>query len=398
VTILVCPDSRSAVVITSTIGGAHVVEHLADLRRRLVDYPDDLVVMGPEVDLPAAAEFAAAARIAQPALGVVLVRHRVDTAVLTQALRAGIREVVASHETQRLGQACAASRELSAQVRRAAGLAPAPTDRRRGRVVTVFGGKGGAGKSTVATNLGVALAQSGVRTCLVDLDLTFGDVAVLLGLFPERTLAEAIPMAATLDSAGAASLVTTHSSGLHVVLAPAEPRTAEQVSAELVARLFTLFTELYDIVLVDTPPAFTEHVLAALDASDELVLVTTPEVPSIKNLKLTMQTLDLLGHPAERRRIVLNRADAQTEITAGDVASMIGAPVHTEVPADRAVPVSINRGVPLVLDAPKHAVAHAIRQIAAAVGPSGPAPTPTPAPAHRRNARRGFLRRKESLR
>ncbi|MHA6794912.1 AAA family ATPase [Pseudonocardia bannensis] len=393
-TILVCSDPRSADVLGTAVGGAHVVAHLGALRRHLSDSDDELVVIGPDIDLAAASEFAAAARVDRPALGVVLVRHRVDTGVLGQALRAGFREVVPAHETQRLGQACVASRALSEQVRRAAGLTPATTERRRGRIVTVFGGKGGAGKSIVATNLGVALAQSGTTACLVDLDLAFGDVAVLLGLFPERTLADAVPMASSLDAAGAASLVTAHASGLHTVLAPAEPRTAEHVPADLVTRLLPLLAERYDVVVVDTPPAFTEHVLAALDATDELILVTTPEVPSIKNLKLTLQTLDLLGHPADRRRIVLNRADAQLEIDADDVAQMVGASVHTEVPADRTVPLSINRGVPVVLDQPKHPVAHAIRRIAATLDSR---PEPPPDPVRHRSARRG-LRRKAAVR
>lgn len=395
-TILVCTDPRSAGVLVPAIGEADVVGHLADLRRRLADQPDDLVVMGPDIDLAAAAEFAAAARIDRPALGVVLVRHRVDTAVLTQALRAGIREVVPAHETRRLGEACAASRALSEELRRAAGLAPA-AGRTRGRIFTVFSGKGGAGKSTVATNLGVALAQSGARTCLVDLDLAFGDVGVLLGLFPERTLSDAVPMAATLDPAGAASLVTAHGSGLHVVLAPTEPSTAEHVPADLVARLIPLLAEQYDVVLVDTPPAFTEHVLAAVDASDELVLVTTPDVTSIKNLKLTLHTLDLLGQPADRRRIVLNRADAQTQLTADDVAAMIGAPVRAVVPADSVVTASINRGVPVVIDQPRHPVTRAIRQLACTVGRTeGPPEPDAPKPA-RRGLRRALLRRREAV-
>ena len=396
-TILVCNDPRNADVLVAAIGEADVVGHLADLRRHLADQPDDLVVMGPDVDLAAAAEFAAAARIDRPALGVVLVRHRVDTGVLTQALRAGIREVVPSHETRRLGEACAASRALSEDLRRAAGLAPAVAGR-RGRVVTVFSGKGGAGKSTVATNLGVALAQSGARTCLIDLDLAFGDVGVLLGLFPERTLSDAVPMATTLDAAGAASLVTAHGSGLHAVLAPTEPSTAEHVPADLVARLIPLFAEQYDVVLVDTPPAFTEHVLAAVDASDELVLVTTPDVTSIKNLRLTLHTLDLLDQPPERRRIVLNRADVQTKLTADDVAAMIGAPVHTVVPADWVVPASINRGVPVVVDQPRHAVTRAFRALAAAIGPEDRPPAAGGETTHRRGVRRGLLRRKEPVR
>jgi len=395
VTILVCHDSRTADVLTDAIGGAQVVGHLADLRRGLADSARDLVVIGPDVDLAAALEFAAAIRIDQPALGVVLIRHRLDTGLLTQALRAGVRDVVAAHDMQRLSQACRASRALSEQLRRAAGLPPASLDRRRGRIVTVFGAKGGTGKSVVSTNLGVAFTVAGARTCLIDLDLAFGDVAVMLSLVPEHTIADAIPMADTLDAAGVESLISPHTSGLHTILAPSEPRTAESVSADLVARLFPLVNGLYDIVLVDTPPAFTEHVLAALHVTDELVLVTTPEVPSIKNLKLTLQTLDLLGFPGERRKIVLNRADSRLKLSAADVSSMIEMPVHVEVPADRAVPLSINKGAPLVAERPKHPASRALRNLAAALWTGEGTAQGV---ARDRNSRRGMRRHKESVR
>jgi len=394
VTILVCHDSRTSDVLTAAIGGAHVVEHLADLRRQLTEQTTDLVVIGPDVDLGAALEFAATIRIDQPALGVVMVRHRVDTGVLTQGLRAGVRDVVGAHDMQRLGQACRASLALSEQLRRAAGMAPAAPNRRRGRIITVFGGKGGIGKSTVSTNLGIALDQAGARTCLIDLDLAFGDVAVMLSLMPERTLADAVAMADTLDAAGVESLISKHESGLHAILAPSEPRTAESISADLVAKLFPLLTELYDIVLVDTPPAFTEHVLAAMDVSDHIVLVTTPEVPSIKNLKLTLQTLDLLGFPADRRKIVLNRADAQLGLTAADVSSMIDTTVQVEVPADRAVPLSINQGVPLVAERPRHPASRALQSLATALR-EGEGTVSIPEQARHRSERRGWRRQKE---
>jgi pilus assembly protein CpaE len=396
-TILVCHDPRTADVLTAAIGGAQVVEHLADLRRTLSETSADLVVIGPDVDLGAALAFAATVRLDRPALGVVLVRHREDTAVLTQGLRAGVRDVVPAHDTQRLGQACRASRALSEQLQRTAGIAPAAQNRRRGQIITVFGGKGGIGKSTVSTNLGIALAQSGARTCLIDLDLSFGDVAVMLSLVPERTLADAVSMADTLDAAGVESLISKHESGLHAILAPSEPRTAESVSADLVAKLFPLLTELYDIVLIDTPPAFTEHVLAAMDVSDQIVLITTPEVPSIKNLKLTLQTLDLLGFPADRRKIVLNRADIHLGLSGADVSSMIDTSVQLEVPADRAVPLSINQGVPLVAEKPKHPASRALHALATMLWREEQTIS-IPEQARHRSGRRGWRRQKELAR
>jgi pilus assembly protein CpaE len=219
----------------------------------------------------------------------------------------------------------------------------------------------------------------------------------MLSLVPERTLADAVSMADTLDAAGVESLISKHESGLHAILAPSEPRTAESVSADLVAKLFPLLTELYDIVLIDTPPAFTEHVLAAMDVSDQIVLITTPEVPSIKNLKLTLQTLDLLGFPADRRKIVLNRADIHLGLSGADVSSMIDTSVQLEVPADRAVPLSINQGVPLVAEKPKHPASRALHALATMLWREEQTIS-IPEQARHRSGRRGWRRQKELAR
>jgi pilus assembly protein CpaE len=120
----------------------------------------------------------------------------------------------------------------------------------------------------------------------------------------------------------------------------------------------------YDYVVVDTPPAFTEHVLAAFDSSDQLVLIATLDIPAIKNLRLTLDTLDLLGYPNDSRVVVLNRSDAKVGLRAEDVVSAINQDIVLNVPTSTAVPASVNRGVPLVLDEPKHPVSLALRQLA----------------------------------
>lgn len=343
-----------------------VVTDMVAVRRTLADDPRHLlVVIGPDVDLSAATEFAASARVLRPALGVVLVRRRLDTSVLKEAIRAGIREVVKLDDLTGLTQACRASRSLSEQMTGdAEGLLEQRQDHDLGRLVTVFSSKGGCGKTTIATNLAAALAKAGQRVCLVDLDLAFGDVAIALQLFPERTIADLRANSGGIDRKAASSIITAHSSGLDTVLAPVEPGAAESITATLVGELLQCLKTMYDVVVVDTPPAFTDQALAAFDASDQLALVTTLDIPALKNLKLTLETLELLGYARERWSLVLNRADSKVGLAVDDVQKTLRTSIAAQIPSSRAVPAAINRGVTLVHDAPNHAVSVAVRDFA----------------------------------
>ena len=357
-------DPATASTLRAAIGeGTQVVEGLAALQRQLeVGGHDDLVVVGPSVDESIALEFAAASRIAEPALGVVLVRRRVDSAVLREAMRSGVREVVKSDDLSALASACTSSRELSTAFRTGQGEASAPVA--QGQLITVFAGKGGCGKTTMATNLAASLATGGRRSvCLLDLDLAFGDVAIALQLFPSRTLADAVGMT-RIDESAVRSLVTTHASGLDAIVAPVSPGTAESISGPLVHDLIAVLKRMYDMVVIDCPPAFTDHVLAAFDQTDHFVLLATLDVPALKNLKLTLETLDMLSYARDRWHVVLNRSDAKVGLSIADVEKTLGTPIALQVPSSRAVPTSINRGVPIVLDQPNHPVSTVVRKFA----------------------------------
>jgi pilus assembly protein CpaE len=341
-----------------------IVPDVVALRRLLADEPHhELVVIGPDVEMPAVVDFAGTERTTKPLLGVVLVRRRVDTLVLKEALRAGVREVVKIDDIVGLTRACLDSLELSRQMR-ADVLEPATVDSSLGRLVTVFSAKGGCGKTTVATNVAAAMARAGRRVCLVDLDLAFGDVAIVLQLFPERGMADVATMVNGVDRTAVGSITTSHSERLDTVLAPVEPGLAETVTADMVSELLQVLKHTYDVVVVDTPPAFTDHVLAAFDASDQLALVTTLDIPALKNLKLTLETLDLLGYARERWTVVLNRADSKVGLAVEDVEKTLGMSIAAQIPSSRAVPAAINRGVTIVHDAPGHPVSIALRKLA----------------------------------
>jgi pilus assembly protein CpaE len=341
-----------------------VVPDLVALRRLLVDDPrHELVVIGPDVEMSLVTDFTSGERVARPALGVVLVRRRLDTAVLKEALKAGVREVVKLDDLTGLTQACGESREVTSLLR---GTAPdvAASPAGLGRLVTVFSAKGGCGKTTLATNLAAACAKRGHRVCLVDLDLAFGDVAIALQLFPERGLADLAATGGALDRSSVASVVTPHSPRFDTLLAPVEPGVADTISAALVGDLLQCLKSMYDVVVVDTPPAFTDQVLTAFDASDHLALVTTLDIPALKNLKLTLETLELLGYARERWNVVLNRADSKVGLAVESVERTLRVPISAQVPSSRAVPAAVNRGVAIVQDAPSHAVSTSIRAFA----------------------------------
>ena len=320
-----------------------------------------LVVIGADIPLEAACQLAEGVRVARPELGVILLRHRLEVTALAQALRSGVREVVQADDLPALADAV---RRSSALTMALAGHHPSVAGR-EGKIVTVFSAKGGVGKTTLSTNVAAYLASTGARTVLIDLDLMFGDVAISLQLQPQNSLRDLVAMSGHLDLQGIESVVTKHEgSGLHVIAAPSDPSDAYRVPAEVVTELLRVARNNYDYVIVDTPPSFTEQVLAAFDLSDLTLLVATLDIPAVKNLRIAINTLDTLGAPAESRSIVLNRSDAKVGLTPGDVELALKAPISVSVPNSLSVPASVNRGVPIVLDEPRSLVAMSIREVA----------------------------------
>jgi pilus assembly protein CpaE len=359
-------DRVVASALGSAVGEASVVTSLDALRTHLEEDPgEDTVVLGPTVDQTAAFRLAEDMRITRPSLGIILVRQRVDSSLLTDALRSGLREVVGERDISRLHDAVRRSQTVAAQMREQGIGGAGGRGRPRGRIVTVFSAKGGCGKTTLATNMAAALADRGRReVALVDLDLAFGDVAIALQLFPAHTIADAVPLGENLDFGSLQTLLTPHSPGLTTLVAPVEPGSGEAIPARLVSRILEVLRDHYDYVIVDTPPAFDDHVLAAFDLTDVVALIATLDIPALKNLKLTLETMDLLNYPRERWRIVLNRADSKVGLAIHEVEKSLRTPTAAQIPSSRDVPAAINRGVPIVLDDPRHAVSMAIKQFA----------------------------------
>ena len=324
---------------------------------------EDCVVLGPSVDQQDVFALAEEMRLRRPSLGVVMVRRRIDTAILSDALRSGVREVVQERDLAGLATAVRRQREIATrlreQIERPEGGEPV---NRGGKVVTVFSAKGGCGKTTLATNLAASLADSGKGSvALLDLDLAFGDVAIALQLFPTHTIADAVPIGEDLDGPALLSLLTSHRSGLQALVAPMEPSAADLIDTSLVVHIVDLLKEEFDYVIIDTPPALDDNVLAAFDRSDVVALLATLDIPALKNLKLTLETLELIGFPREKLKIVLNRSDSKVGLALSEVEKTLKAPIVAQIPSSRDVPASTNRGVAIVSDEPKNPVSLAIR-------------------------------------
>ena len=245
----------------------------------------------------------------------------------------------------------------------------------RGRVVTVFSPKGGSGKSVVSTNLAVASARhTSSRTLLIDLDLQFGDAAIMLGLTPRNTLHELIGTSATLDAEKLEVYTERHASGVDVLSAPVRPEDAELIGEEAVRTLLAVAREAYDLVVIDTAPFFYGPMLATLDETDQLLLLCNPDVPTLKNVRLTLQTLELLSFPDDRLRVVLNRASLSTGIARADVEAALGRQVDIMLPLDPAVPVAVNHAEAVVLEATPTPFGVAIIDLARSIGGGVTAP------------------------
>jgi Flp pilus assembly CpaE family ATPase len=260
-----------------------------------------------------------------------------------------------------------------------------------GKVVTVFSPKGGSGKTVLATNLAVAAARSGQETLLVDLDLQFGDSALTLAVAPRATITDLAASAGDVDSEKLKAFVSTDPrTRVSVLPAPQRPEEADMIGQAELAAILSAARNAYDAVVIDTGPLFDAAVLAALDHSDQLLLVSNPEVTSLKNVRMGLETIDRLGFDRERVSLVANRLGAAGGVGHGDIEHALDAKIAFELPDDPEVPAAINRALPVVVADEDSRFARAIAELLPSVFPSPEViEQNAPAASHRRFRLRG---------
>lgn len=393
--------------IQSMLGGAATpFNTLEELTARLTGTVPVVVVLGPSCADDATLELSERIISQYPLVASILVANELTTALLQKALRSGVRDVLAlngepnaaSQAVQRIAIALDHTMRTAAPVAvpQASGTTttsaavegagpytdadpqrgtPAVTDPggavldvqhgAPGEVLTVFSTKGGAGKSVLATSLAVALAQRSDRpVCLVDADLQFGDVAVMLKLTPHHTIVDVVSSLDRLDPALLQSLLVPHEpSGLLVLPAPLEPAFADQVGAAHMSVIIDQLRTFCSYVIVDTPSYFNDVVLGLVEMSDKVLLVAGLDIPNVKNVKIALQTLRLLNTPPEKLMLVLNRANSKVKLDVGEVERTLQIKADAMVPSEIVVPQSVNKGEPVVTHAPKSAVAKSIQAL-----------------------------------
>ncbi len=364
------------------VGAAASGREALELAARL---SPDVVLM--DINMPDMDGIAATERLAAevPTAAVVMMSVQGEADYLRRSMLAGAREFLvkpfSSDElTSSIRQVYTREREKQSRIgalpgaASAAGAPAKPSDTgpraEPGRIVAVFGPKGGVGRTTLAVNLAVAAAtELGQRTCLVDASFQFGDVGVLLNLNPKnKSIADLVPELEAGEAESLDTFIVNHSAGIRVLLAPPSPEMAELITPAATKRMLEALRETHDLVVVDCMSTFNDTTLAILDLADTVLTMLSLEITSIKNIRLFLEVAEQLGYGGDKIRLVLNRADSSLGIRVADVEHSIGRRVdHTIVSDGRSVVYALNRGVPFFLSNREAQVSQDVLRLASAV-------------------------------
>jgi pilus assembly protein CpaE len=309
-------------------------------------------------------------------VAVIMCSVQTDTETLRRSLQAGARDFLfkpfgLEELTNSIRNAHQASR---AQLQATAGLTATTAlggqeEQARAKLITAFSPKGGVGRTTLITNLAVATKlATDKRVLLIDGNLPFGDVAVVLNLTTGKTIFELAANVSHLDADFVSEVLVAHSSGVRVLLAPPTPQDAEGITADQLRMVVSQLLPMFDYVFVDTRPSFDESQLALLDLADQVLLTMTMEMTAIKAGKQYLEVAELLGYPLEKTHLVLNRFNPQSQISVEDIETHLKGKLKGRIPDEPALVLrSINEGVPIALGDPETRFARAINNLASLV-------------------------------
>jgi pilus assembly protein CpaE len=294
----------------------------------------------------------------RPGMPVVVLAHEAPDGFLRRVFEVGADDAVRlpeSPEQVNFTLQKVLVRKRAAGTLRESGTAP---------MICVLGPKGGTGKTVTSSNLAVALALAGKSVSVVDLDLQFGDLALAMGVRPDKTMYDLVQSGGSLDAGKLDDYVMPHSSGVKVLVAPTRPDQASSIGPEFLREVYPLLRATNDFVVLDSSPGFEPEVISAIDNSTYVCMVGTLDTLSLKNTRLGLETLELMGYDSDKIILVLNRADSRVGIDDEDVLAVVGRTPDLQIPSDIEVPRAVNAGTPIVLAKPDSAAAKAYRSLA----------------------------------
>ncbi|HUF94913.1 MAG TPA: AAA family ATPase [Acidimicrobiia bacterium] len=304
-----------------------------------------------------------------PALIMMLVAEEVTADLLRQGMRAGVSDVIeAPLDEEKIESALERfAHDVLKRKREPRADGPAPK-RKKGHVITIISAKGGSGKTVLATNVALVLNRiADAKVCLVDADLQFGDVCLVLQLEPRFTMVNAAHELHQLDSEMLDSLLTEHPTGLKVLAAPLEPAFADDITTAGLMQMIDVLQETYDYIVVDTASLLDELLLSLVEKSDDILMMVDMDLPSVKNAKLALETLRLLKFSTANVHLVMNRSNSKARLDNKEIEGALKMRISAAVPSDAIVAASVNEGRAVVETDPKSKVAKGFESVAALI-------------------------------
>jgi pilus assembly protein CpaE len=304
-----------------------------------------------------------------PGTAVIIVSVQGDTEYVKKAMSAGAREFVNKpYSIEEIVKTIIKTHDL--ERKRMEYISDSkPLDDIKSKVISVFSTKGGVGKTTIASNLAVSIARlTKKKVALIDLDLQFGDVAIMLNVSVKNTISDLIKEIITLDSESMDEYLVTHFSGVRVLAAPIKPEYAEYITSAHVEKIIKTLQQNYNYIIIDTSASFHETVLTSLDMSDNILFISTLDLPTIKNVKTGIDIMESLHYSDDKVKVILNKASEQYGIKFKDFENTIKRPIWSYIPEDsQTVITSANKGFPFVMTRTETKVAKSIINIASSI-------------------------------